>query len=107
VSHLKLELSTARNRIASELQQSFREVRKAAGASDVARLDLEVAREQLSVNLAQMQEGRLTLREVEQARIVENQKWIAFYEAQYAAEKAQWNILRLTGGLVSSVEALP
>jgi outer membrane protein len=107
VSHLKLELSTARNRIASELQQSFREVRKTAGASDVARLDLEVAREQLSVDLAQMQEGRLTLREVEQARIVENQKWIAFYEAQYAAEKAQWNILRLTGGLVSSVEALP
>ena len=47
------------------------------------------------------------MREVEQARVVENQKWIAFYDAQYAAEKAQWNVLRLTGGLVASVEALP
>src|SRR5437764_886864 len=89
VSHLKLELSNARNRIASDLQQSLREVKKAAGATDVARLDLEVAREQLSVNLAQVQEGRLSMREVEQARVVENQKWIAFYDAQYAAEKAQ------------------
>jgi hypothetical protein len=70
-------------------------------------LDLEVARVQLSVDLAQLQEGRVTLRGVEQARIVETQKWIGFYDAQYAAEKAQWNVLRLTGGLVSSVEALP
>ena len=107
VSHLKLELSNARNRIASDLQQSLREVKRAAGTADVARLDLEVAREQLSVDLALVQEGRLTLREVEQARVVENQKWIAFYDAQYAAEKAQWNILRLTGGLVTSIETLP
>ena len=53
-------------------------------AAEVARLDLDVAREQLSVNLAQMQEGRLSLRQVEESRIVENAKWIAFYEAQYA-----------------------
>jgi outer membrane protein len=107
VTRLKLELSNARNRIASDLQQSLREVKKAAGTAELARLDLEVAREQLSVNLAQVQEGRLGLREVEQARVVENQKWIAYYDAQYAAEKAQWNVLRLTGGLVASIEALP
>lgn len=106
-ARLKMELANMRNRIASDVQQSFREARRASGASDLARLDLEVAREQLSVNLAQMQEGRLGLRDVEQARVAENQKWIAFYETQYAAEKARWNVLRLTGGLVSSIEALP
>ncbi len=107
VSRLNLELSNTRNRIAGDLQQSVREEKKAAGAADLARLDLEVAREQLSVNLALMQEGRLTLREVEQARVAENRKWIAFYEAQYAAEKARWNVLRLTGRLVVSIAALP
>ncbi len=106
-SRLKLALSSARNRIVSDVQQSFREARRAAGAADLARMDLEVAREQLSVNLAQMQEGRAGLREVEPARVVENQKWIAFYDAQYAAEKAKWNVLRLTGSLVAAVEALP
>jgi outer membrane protein len=107
ISRLKIELSNTRNRIASDLQQSFRDVRKAETASEVSRLDLEVAREQLSVNLAQMQEGRLSLRQVEEARITENQKWIAFYDAQYALQRARWNVLRLTGDLVSSIEALP
>ena len=41
-------------------------------AADSARLDLEVAREQLSVNLAQMQAGRRSLRQAEEARVAEN-----------------------------------
>jgi outer membrane protein len=107
LAHLRLEMAAARNRIASDLQQSMRQARRTKSGAELARLDLDVAREQLSVNLAQMQEGRLTLREVEQARIVENQKWIAFYDAQYAAEKAQWNVARLTGALLSSVRGMP
>jgi outer membrane protein TolC len=107
ISHLRIELGNSRNRLASDLQQSFRDVKKAVTAAEVAGLDLDVAREQLSMNLAQMQEGRATLRQVEEARIVENHKWIAFYDAQYALEKAKWNVLRLTGEVVASVEALP
>ena len=100
-------MANTRNRLASDLQQSFRDLKKAETASEVARLDLDVAREQLSVNLAQMQEGRLAMRQVEEARIVENQKWIAFYDAQYVMEKARWNVLRLTGGVVASIQSLP
>jgi outer membrane protein TolC len=106
-ARLRAELTNTRNRIAADVQQAFRESTRSSSAADLARLDLEVAREQLSVNLAQMQEGRTGLREVEQARVAENQKWIAFYEARYAAEKAKWNVLRLTGGLLGSIEALP
>jgi outer membrane protein TolC len=106
-AHLRLELANARNRIAADLQQSYRDVKKAQTAAEVARLDLEVAREQLNVYLAQMQEGRLTLRQVEEARITESDKWIAFYDAQYTLEKARWSVLRITGGLVGSIEALP
>src|SRR5262249_46875913 len=106
-ARLRAELNNLRNRIAADVQQSFRESARAVSAADLARLDLEVAREQLSVNLAQMQEGRTGLREVEQARVAENQKWIAFYDAQYAAEKARWTVLRTTGGLIGSIESLP
>jgi outer membrane protein TolC len=107
ITHLRVELASARNRISADLQQSFRDVKKAQTAAEVARLDLDVAREQLNVYLAQMQEGRLLLRQVEEARILENDKWIAFYDAQYALEKARWNVLRLTGDLTASIEALP
>ncbi len=107
IARLKIEMANTRNRLSADLQQAFRDNRKAETAAEVARLDLEVAREQLSVDLAQMQEGRLALRDVEEARIVENRKWIAFYDAQYTAERARWNVLRLTGELVPSIEKMP
>lgn len=97
LSRLRIELTNTRNRLASDIQQSFREVKKAQSAAEVARLDLELAREQLSVTLAQMQEGRAGMRQVEEARMIESQKWIVFYDAQYVVEKAQWNVVRLTG----------
>ena len=107
MSKLRVHLTRARNQLSADLQGSYREVKKAETAAEVARLDLDVAREQLSVNLAQMQEGRLPMRQVEEARIAENSKWIAFYDAQYALEKARWNVLRLTGQFVGTIEALP
>jgi outer membrane protein len=107
LAKLRIDMAVTRNRLSSDVQQSFRELRKAESASTLARLDLEVAREQLSVNLAQLQEGRITLREVEQARIGENDRWIAFYDAQYTIERARWNLLRLTGTLLASIQSLP
>ncbi len=106
IARFKIEYASARNKIASDLQASFREVKKAETAAEVARLDLEVAREQLSVNLAQMQEGRVLLRQVEESRVIENDKWIAFYDAQYNIERARWNVLRLTGELTGAIQGM-
>ena len=105
LNHLKLELATARNRISADLQQAFRDVKKSESAAEVARLDLEVARGQLDVDLALMQEGRLNMRQVEEARLGESDKWIAFYDAQYALEKTRWNVLRLSGTLRAWIAA--
>src|ERR1039458_6717501 len=107
ISHLKIDLNNTRNKIRSDLEQAYRTVRRSETAAEVARLDLDAAREQISVYLAQMQEGRVTLRQVEEARVVENDKWMAFYDAQYASERARWAVLRLTGDLMGAVEALP
>jgi hypothetical protein len=54
-----------------------------------------------------MQEGRATLRQVEEARVAENGKWMAFYDAQYTAERARWNLLRLSGDLLASLTPKP
>ena len=87
-------MANVRNRIATDLQAAMRETGKAQGAAEVARLDLDVAREQVAVDLAQMQEGRLSVHIMEEARIAENTRWIALYDAQYALEKARWNVLQ-------------
>ena len=103
INHLKIELANARNHLSSDLQNAFRAVKKSETAATVAQLDLDVAREQLSVDLSQFQEGRLPMSQVEAARLTENDKWIAFYDAQYALERARWDVLRLTGKLADTV----
>ena len=105
IAHLKIDLNNARNKLRTDIEQAFRNVHKSQTAAEVARLDLDVAREQLSVDLAQMQEGRVLLRQVEEARVAESDKWMAFYDAQYGLERARLSILRLTGGLMAAVEA--
>jgi outer membrane protein TolC len=103
-ARLRIEMNAARNRISLETRQNYQTLRKAETARDVARLDLEVAREQLSILLAKMNEGRAALQQLEQARFDENEKWIVFYDAQYAAEKAAWDLLRQTGNVVAALE---
>jgi len=103
IARLRTQLGMMRNKISADTRQSYREVRRAGNAREVARLDLELAREQLSVLLAQMQEGRASLRQVEEARVAETNKWIAFYDAQYAVERARLNLLHNTGDLVAAL----
>jgi outer membrane protein TolC len=102
-SKLRIQLANTRNQITADTHQSYREVRKAEERRDVARLDLDVAREQLSVNLSLLQEGRVPLSQVEESRIAESSKWIAFYDAQYSAERARWDLARQTGDLLTAL----
>jgi outer membrane protein TolC len=103
-ARLRIEVNSARNRISLETRQSYQTWHKAQTARDVARLDLEVARDQVSILLAQMNEGRAGLQKLEEARFDEDEKWIVFYDAQYAAEKAAWDLLRQTGSLVAALQ---
>ncbi len=102
-SKLRIQLAHTRDQITADTHQSFREVRKAEAQQDVARLDLDVAREQVSLNLALLQEGRILLSQVEESRIAESGKWTAFYDAQYAVERARWNLAKQTGDLLAAL----
>jgi outer membrane protein len=102
--HLQAEMQAARNRISLDIHQSYLNIRKADVARELAQADLDLARSQLSVLLAQMTEGRASLRQVEEARFAEDEKWIAFYDAQFNAERARLNVLRETGELRAAIQ---
>jgi len=97
-------LTAACNRIISEIQKTFRDVKKAETAAGVARLDLEVAQEQLAVILAQVEEGRATRKQAEEAQVAETDKRVAFQDSQYALEKSRWSLLHASGGLIAWLE---
>jgi len=99
IAKLRVEVGRTRARITSDLRIAYQNLRRSEAARDVARADLDVTREELTIDLAQMDEGRLPLAKVEALRATENEKWLAYYEAQHAAEVARLNVLRQTGTL--------
>jgi outer membrane protein len=102
--HIHAEVEVARNKILLDIHQSYQDIHKADIARELAQADLDLARSQLSVILAQMNEGRASLRQVEEARFNENEKWIAFYDAQFNGERARLNVLRQTGELMAALK---
>ncbi len=100
---LKSEMDMARNKTALAVHQGYLDLKRAAMSVDLAKAELGLAHERLSVLLAQMDEGRALLKQVEEARADEEDKWIAFYDAQFAQQKAQLNVLRQTGELVAAL----
>jgi outer membrane protein len=103
VARLRLELQTTRNRISMDSRQLYRQVKQAETGRDVARLELELVRDEVTVLLARMEEGRTSLREVEQARLAEDEKWMAFIDANYTLETAKLNLLHETGDLLAAL----
>lgn len=102
--HIRAEVEVARNKVMLDIHQSYQDIHKTDIARELAQADLDLARSQLSVLLAQMNEGRASLRQVEEARFNENEKWIAFYDAQFNAERARFNVLRQTGELTAALK---
>jgi outer membrane protein TolC len=103
-AQIGIQIRTARSRIAADTRKAYDDMQHAGTAQDIARLDLEVARDQVSVLLAQMQEGRAALRQIEEARTAETDKWIGLYDATANVERARFALLRQTGALIASLQ---
>jgi len=103
ILELRTQMNQLRNRIQLDTQKSYQDLQKARSAQEVARLDLDYTRDQVSVLLAQLEEGRATQQQVDNARLGEQEKWIAFYDAQHAVENARLDLLRQTGTLLAAL----
>ena len=67
IAKLRIEVGRTRARITSDLRDRVSGSAAAEMARDVARADLDLTREELTLDLAQMDEGRLPLATVEAA----------------------------------------
>lgn len=94
-----LELSSAKRTVRIGAEQKVRTLREMDAGTNVARLDLQLAQEQLQDAQVKFDQGRATLRDLEQARVLENEKWLAFLDANLSREKAQLDLLQATGQL--------
>jgi outer membrane protein len=92
-------LKNKRQQVRFDVQQKARSVRELDASREVARLDLQLAQETVQQEQAKFDQNRITLQEIEQARLDENQKWVAFLDADFARQQAQLTLLQATGQL--------
>jgi len=95
----KASLANKRTEVTAEVRQKTRRVRERDAAKEVARLELQLAQQNVTVLQAQFTEGKLNLREVEKARLEENEKWMAYLDANFQKQQAQLDLLRTAGQL--------
>lgn len=95
----KANLTNTRNQVSADVRQKTRRLREQDAAKEVARLELQLAQQNVGVLQSQFQEGRLNLREVERARLEENEKWMAYLDANFKRQQAQLDLLKTAGQL--------
>ena len=100
----ELATGSKREEVRLGVQQKARSVRELDATREVARLDLKLAQETVELIQARLDQGRATLQETEQARLDENDKWIAFLDADFAREQAQLALLQATGQLAKVLQ---
>jgi outer membrane protein len=103
IEKIRTEIGRTRTRITADLQHAYREIRRAESAQKLARADLDLAREQLSLDLTRYDEGQVTMAQVEASRAAEQEKWIVYYDTQHALEVARLTVVRQTGTLQASL----
>jgi outer membrane protein len=99
-----LELENKRRELSLDVRRMARQVRETDLGGEVARLELELARENVQVLQAQFDQGRGSLKDLENAHIEENDKWLAYLDANYAKQQSELDLLRQTGQLAKVLQ---
>jgi outer membrane protein TolC len=92
-------LASKKTQVSAEVRQKTRHLRERDAAKEVARLELQLAQQDIAVLQEQYTEGKVNLRELERARLNENEKWMAFLDANFQRQQAQLDLLRTAGEL--------
>jgi outer membrane protein TolC len=95
----KANLTNKRTELSAEVRQKTRKVRESDAAKEVARLELQLAQQNVAVFQAQFDEGKLSLSDMEKARLDESEKWMAYLDTGFQKQQAQLELLRTAGQL--------
>jgi outer membrane protein TolC len=92
-------LANKKNEVSAAVRQRTRRLRERDAAKEVARLELQLAQQDVGVLQSQLDEGKINLREVESARLQENEKWMLYLDANFQRQQAQLDLLETAGQL--------
>lgn len=100
----KLNLASKKVQVSADVRQRSRRVQETEAAKEVARLELQLAQQNLAVIQSQFGEGKASLRDVERLRVDESERWMAYLDANFQRQQAQLELLRVAGQLEKALE---
>lgn len=95
----QMQVENKRAQVSLDVRHQARRAREMDTTREVARLELELAQQNLQVLQSQYQQGRASIRDLEGGQLDENEKWLAFLDAEFAHQQAELDLLRTTGQL--------
>jgi len=95
----KAALANKKNEVSAAVRVKTRRLRERDAAKEVARLELQLAQQSVTVLQSQFGEGKVNLREVERARLDESDKWMAYLDANFQRQQAELDLLQTAGQL--------
>ena len=96
----QLQAETKRAEVSLDVRHKARQERETETAREVARLELQLAQQNVEVLQSQFQQGHASVRDLESARLDAEEKSIALLDAGFARQQAELDLLRTTGQLV-------
>src|SRR5579864_1673661 len=95
----RVNLENKKSEVSADVRLKTRHLRERDAAKEVARLELQLAQQNVAVLQSQFGEGKLNLREMERARLEESEKWMAYLDANFQRQQAQLDLLKTAGQL--------
>ncbi len=92
-------LADKKREVSAAVRQKTRHLRERDAAKEVARLELQLAQQDVAVLQSLLDEGKANLRDVERARLTENEKWMLYLDANFQRQQAQLDLLQTAGQL--------
>jgi outer membrane protein len=95
----KTALASKRTEVSAAVRVKTRHLRERDAAKEVARLELQLAQQNVTVLQSQFGEGRVNVRDVEKARLEESDRWMDYLDANFQRQQAQLDLLQTAGQL--------
>jgi outer membrane protein TolC len=97
----KKEAEEIKNQVETEAMKLQQSVRQLAAARDVAQLEYQLAGNDVKTVQVRMESGGATVRDQENTRLAEDQKYGAYLDTTFELDKALMQLLRATGEIES------
>jgi outer membrane protein TolC len=94
-----LNLENLRDNATDAARQGMTSVAVQKAGLDVARLELKLAQENLALLQTRFDQGQASVKDLEQARLDEGEKWLAFLDADFTRQQAELALMQITGQL--------